>query len=627
MNRKLSPFFDHLKAGNQIQMQRFIFHFLLGAGIPILLFMVFENISWGRVHAWVSASLMILLLISEFATLRFFSSEKIIQLSLNIFYRLFFGILALFVLYSIGYKGEISMMLWSFLYPIVMTWSFKQKEAFVWIASYMILISLILYFGIPDISENEIVVGLRAKFMIMLLLVAISALLVKAVMNVYIQELIDTQNSLKTSENKLLLANKQLLEEMERKEEARAAMEKSEERYRLIFDNAFDVIFSLDRNLVFTTISPSIKRMLGIKPEEIVGRSLHDLSFLLVDHMDASLRLLERVFQGEKISSTRYGFIAKDGTRGMGEISLAPVFQGDQVVSVSGIGRDITAQKMAEQRLMETNTALDKRVRERTAELERAKVAAEAANRAKSDFLANMSHEFRTPLNHIIGFTELLLAKQFGTISEKQQEFLADIKQSGRHLLSLVNDILDLAKVEAGKVALEVSEIDLAAILKNSLAMIEQEARSRGIELSLDLENAPGTIQADERQFKQILDNLLTNAIKFTQDNGRIRLTAKRFDPDRDAPHRLLQWKPGQGVEIAVSDTGVGIAPEHIETIFEPFEQVDSSTGREYKGTGLGLSLVRRLVQLHGGVVWAESGGEGQGAAFRVILPNSVETA
>jgi signal transduction histidine kinase len=210
--------------------------------------------------------------------------------------------------------------------------------------------------------------------------------------------------------------------------------------------------------------------------------------------------------------------------------------------------------------------------------------------------------------------------KQFGEINEKQEEFLGDIQQSGRHLLSLVNDILDMSKVDAGQLDLEVSEIQLGQALENGLSMIEEEARSRGIELTVDWTDAPKTLRADERKLKQILYNLLTNAVKFTPDGGRIHLKARQFNKDREETPPA-QWTQDQGLEISVSDTGIGLAPEHLKNIFEPFEQVDSSMGRKQQGTGLGLSLTRRLVYLHGGVIWAESGGEGKGATFRVLLP------
>ena len=261
---------------------------------------------------------------------------------------------------------------------------------------------------------------------------------------------------------------------------------------------------------------------------------------------------------------------------------------------------------------------------------------AEAANRAKSDFLANMSHELRTPLNHIIGFTELVLDKQCGDLNEKQGEYLNDALQSSRHLLSLINDILDLSKVEAGKLELEAAEIPLRMLLQGSLSMVKEKAMKHKIRLSSDINGIPEAIQADERKLKQILYNLLSNAVKFTPDGGSVVLSARHlsfregrwFSPDGQ-PVGLpwdgddLVMKGKESIEISVQDTGIGIKGEDLQRIFSPFEQVESSASRRYQGTGLGLSVTKRLVELHGGTIWAESEGEGKGSKFILVIPVS----
>jgi signal transduction histidine kinase len=268
-----------------------------------------------------------------------------------------------------------------------------------------------------------------------------------------------------------------------------------------------------------------------------------------------------------------------------------------------------------------------------------AKEVAEYANKAKSEFLANMSHEFRTPLNHIIGFTELVVDKNFGDLNGTQQEYLNDVLYSSKHLLSLINDILDLSKVEAGKMQLEPSPVDVKLMLEHSLIMFKEKTFKHGIELSADVGPIPETITADERKLKQILYNLLSNAVKFTPDGGKVcvkarvvdcsvRLAKRWGDPEGlqiiseqagagDADHAGC----GKCVEIAVTDTGIGIKGEDLERIFKPFEQGDGSAGRRYPGTGLGLSLTKRLVELHGGKIWVESAGEGKGSTFNFVIP------
>jgi signal transduction histidine kinase/HAMP domain-containing protein len=229
----------------------------------------------------------------------------------------------------------------------------------------------------------------------------------------------------------------------------------------------------------------------------------------------------------------------------------------------------------------------------------------EVANRHKSEFLASMSHELRTPLNAVIGFSEVLLERMFGEINPKQEEYLQDILTSGRHLLSLINDILDLAKIEAGRMELEVTEFHLPQAIDNSVTLVRERAARRAITLEVAIDPQLGEIKGDERKVKQVMLNLLSNAIKFTPEGGRVDVHAGLVD----------------GVaEISVIDTGVGIAPEDHEAVFEEFRQVGTDYAKKHEGTGLGLTLCRRFVELHGGKIWVKSQ-VGQGATFTFTLP------
>jgi signal transduction histidine kinase len=232
------------------------------------------------------------------------------------------------------------------------------------------------------------------------------------------------------------------------------------------------------------------------------------------------------------------------------------------------------------------------------------------ASQHKSEFLANMSHELRTPLNAIIGFSEVLTERMFGELNERQAEYLDDILTSGRHLLSLINDILDLSKVEAGQMELELGIFSLPEALENGLTMIRERASNHGIVLSLDVDPALDLIEADERKVKQIIFNLLSNAVKFTPDGGRVDVTVRKMD---------------QGLQVAVRDSGIGIASEDQSHVFDEFRQVGQSIRRQ-EGTGLGLTLVRRFVELHGGRIVLDST-VGVGSTFTFTLPHALGSA
>ncbi|RJR30322.1 MAG: hypothetical protein C4576_33685 [Desulfobacteraceae bacterium] len=259
-------------------------------------------------------------------------------------------------------------------------------------------------------------------------------------------------------------------------------------------------------------------------------------------------------------------------------------------------------------------------------ELRQSKEKTEAASQAKSQFLASMSHELRTPLNHIIGFTELLLDKHCGGVNKIQEEYLDDVLKSGRHLLSLVNDVLDLAKVESGKMELSLSDTNPMVLLENTLSIVRDRAVKHHIALSLEAHDIPDLIRVDERKVRQIVYNLLSNAIKFTPDGGTVTLAAScRSSIDGGSkPVPEEEWTSPGCMEISVKDTGVGIRQEELGSLFEPFIQGKSAAvyGSPV-GTGLGLSLAKEMVELHGGKIRAESAGEGKGSTFKFIIPIS----
>jgi len=395
----------------------------------------------------------------------------------------------------------------------------------------------------------------------------------------------------------------------EKLEGTMAELKVSEERYRLLADNVTDTIWTMSLEpLRFTYVSPSIMQMRDLTVEEAMAMSLDQT--LAPESLEKVTKVLAEELAREADGSAdpnrskifEIQQYKKDGSLAWAEIRTSFLRDKEgRAVGLLGISRDISERKRAEQ-------------------LYQAKIAAEASNAAKSEFLSNMSHELRTPLNHIMGFTELMLGKNFGDLNETQVEYLSDVYQSSQHLLSLVNDILDVAKIEAGKLELNPARINPRQILEQSLSIVKDKAMKRKIRLETKIDRIPETIIADELRLKQILYNLLSNAVKFTEDGGEVCLSVRTLPGmgERDAQEA---GPARERLEISVIDSGIGIRKEDMERIFEPFSQLETSLSRKYPGTGLGLSLTRNLVEMHGGRIWVESEGLGRGSAFRFTLP------
>ena len=366
----------------------------------------------------------------------------------------------------------------------------------------------------------------------------------------------------------------------------------SEEKFRSITTSAMSAIIMMapDGKIVFW--NDAAHNIFGWSEEEALGKDLH--AMLTPEHF-------QKAFHGAfpSFKETGHGNLIgkmvevvalhKNGQEVPIELSLSSVKIKGKWNAI-GIANDISERKEAE------------------GALNKAKELAEAANKAKSNFLSSMSHELRTPLTAIIGFAEVLKDEYFGGLNEKQAEYTRDIFESGKHLLSLINDILDLSKTEAGKMDLEFSEINIKYLLEHSLIMIKEKAMKRRIRLDFQCpDELTGLhIQADERKLKQILFNLLSNAVKFTRDGGVIELTSKQMAGE---------------LIISVTDSGVGISPEEQERVFEEFYQVDGGQKDKTPGTGLGLPISKRFVEMHGGKIRVESLEKDKGSRFSFTLP------
>jgi PAS domain S-box-containing protein len=384
-------------------------------------------------------------------------------------------------------------------------------------------------------------------------------------------------------------------------------LRQSEEAYRLLFESSSDAIMTLDRN-GFTDCNKATLGMFGYSSkEEFLAKHPSDLfPPIQIDGQSsktAAAKYIDAAYAtGVQLFEWRHK--RSDGSVFDAEVLLSRLEIQKKTVLQATI-RDITDRKKFQ-----------------SSEIER--ITAENIYKSKSDFLANMSHELRTPLNSVLGFSELLRDNVLGELTERQKEAVDNIHSSGQHLLGLISDILDLSRVEGGKLQLELNELLLEQILSESLHLIKEKAMKHGITLDLKLDHGSAlSIEADERKLKQIIYNLLSNAVKFTPDGGTVQVTACIIHGLAEVKDEILTTDSeldGNFLEIAVSDTGIGIRPEDITKLFQPFSQLESTYTKKYEGTGLGLVLTKKLVELHGGRIWVESE-YGKGSRFAFIIP------
>ena len=381
--------------------------------------------------------------------------------------------------------------------------------------------------------------------------------------------------------------------EVEEEQERLAQRLRDQQFYtRSLIDSNIDAMMVTDPSGIISDLNKQLEALTGCTRSELIGAPFKN-HFTDPARAEMSIKLVLR----DKVL-TDYELTAKTMEGKETVVSFNATTFYDRERKLQGMfasARDVTERKRLDQVLQEKNV-----------ELESARDLAEKTNRAKSDFLANMSHELRTPLNSVIGFSEVLLDKLFGPINDKQQEYVNNILSSGRHLLALINDILDLSKVEAGKMELELNDFPLQELLDASVMMLKERAFKGGITLHLDLApEADLHIVADQRKLKQILFNLLSNAVKFTPEGGRVNVSAVR---------------DGNFIEITVADSGLGIKDEDIPKLFQSFTQLESVYTKKFEGTGLGLALTRQLVELHGGRIWVKSE-FGTGSRFIFTIP------
>ncbi|MBA3653308.1 MAG: response regulator [Actinobacteria bacterium] len=377
---------------------------------------------------------------------------------------------------------------------------------------------------------------------------------------------------------------------------------------RSLIESNIDALMTTDPEGTITDVNQQMVELTGRARGDLIGAPCRNF-FTRPDLADAAIG---RVLDEHKVTDYELTVRAQDGHETVVSYNAATFHDRDHNVrGVFAAARDATDRKRIERTLQEKNIEL------------------EHASRMKSEFLATMSHELRTPLNAVIGFSEALKDGLMGEMTENQQEYIGDIFTSGQHLLSLINDILDLSKVEAGMMALELETVDLERLLSNALSIVREKAAARHITLKLDLGTDLGALQLDTRKTKQIVYNLLSNAVKFSDTSTVVTLSARRVPRSSvgviDGPWPmhgfvLADNEFDEFLEIAVRDSGMGISMLDMPRLFQPFSQIDSSLARKFEGTGLGLAMVRQMAELHGGTV-AVGSESGAGACFAAWLP------
>ena len=388
------------------------------------------------------------------------------------------------------------------------------------------------------------------------------------------------------------------------------SMNESEKKYRTLFESANDAIL-LMRNGVIIECNSETSETFGYSREELVGRKPASFSDEVQPEGQGSLDKFDKLLRlvMEKGSLTfEWQFRRLDGAVFYAEVSLNTVELFGETL-VQAMVRDITVRKKAEMALRELNISLEKRVADRTRELELEKEKAESADRLKSVFLATMSHELRTPLNSIIGFTGILLQELPGPLNDEQQKQMNMVRNSARHLLALINDVLDISKIEAGQLEVVEGEFDFHDAVRKVTDIVRPLAERKGLVLEIEVEPSIGQIISDQRRVEQILINLVNNAIKFTE-TGRVQIKAGlQSDSNND-----------EMLRVDVVDNGIGIKDDDLAKLFRPFQQIDTGLTRQHEGTGLGLVICKRLADLMGGEILVESVWE-QGSTFSLILP------
>lgn len=557
--------------------------------LMVLVLLSFKTISY-QVRAFVIVALFYLLAVVLSFTVGPFGSSLVWLFMSPVIASLLFGkrVIAL----TLGVTTGILIVIGFFIHYDLARWPYTITTAFPvmdWIAS---ALNFLLLNVISVFSTRFIFTGLQRSL---------------------IQEQLISKNH-QLNLNKLSQMNRQLQDEISDRLEARQALRASEEKYRLLITQMNEGVAMLDQELNITYVNPSITRITGYSEDELIGRSSTDF---LGGDSQVILQEINRRDISNNPESEEISIIKKDGEKIPMLASTVPLKRNQSRVGIIAILTDISKLKAAEKSLLDYQKNLEEKIEQRTGDLIRAKIEAEAASEAKSEFLANISHELRTPMHHILNYSRFGLTKTRHVPLDKVIQYFARIRKSGERLMILLNNLLDFSKLEAGKMTYEMGSADLIPLINDVVTDFETELENKHVSIEIQPAEFKTIVWCDRYKISQVLQNLISNAIKHSPDEHPINVSFNRTVTRNDQ-------KLANAIHVMISDKGIGIPENELGLIFESFSQ-SSRTKDASGGTGLGLSICKKIIEDHSGEIWAESWPL-QGTTIHFTLPEHTES-
>lgn len=568
--------------------------------LPVLIFFCGYNLFKARfVETVLVLSMLILVLWLRKQMGRTLPPENQYKLYQNLV-RWFFLIFLIYIIYAAGWKTELDRIQWFYIFPIVAFLCLGRKEGFYWAALFLVSVGVLLFYPHPTtLSPEAFLLGFKFRFLLSFTLMCVVGYAGKYGVEITYNRIVQRQEQLTESEKKYRQAYECLHQEMEARQKAQQALAESEQRYRLHFENIRDVVYSVDTDLIVRSISPSVERLLGYRPEEIIGRHIGDLNFIAPHCLRKGMSEVMRIFAGEIIDSSIYEYTAKDGAKKIGDVSGAPLFQEGKIIGLVSVAKDITERKQAE----EEKQHLQERL-QRAQKME-----------ALGTLAGGVAHDLNNILSGIVSYPDLLLAQLPENSPLKKP--LVVIQESGIKAAAIVQDLLTLARR-----AVPVSEVvDLNAVISEYLKSPEYNSLKSlypHVHVQTALDVALFHIIGSPAHLSSAVMNLVSNATEAMPEGGDIRISTQniRIENPMEGYEHL---EPGDYVTLSISDSGIGLSIEDRERIFEPF-YTKKVMGKS--GTGLGMAVVWGTVKDHKGYIDIQST-EGRGTVFTLYFPAS----